>query len=66
MIRLIRDRHAKIYLSGKTQEGSGHEAAARVDGGTVITYGLAKVLYEVVMYPVTQGIIKKVKALPEI
>lgn len=37
-----------------------------VIAGTVITYGFAKVLYEVVMYPVTQGIIKKVKALPEI
>lgn len=37
-----------------------------VIAGTVITYGLAKILYEVVMYPVIQGIIKKMKALPEI
>ena len=36
-----------------------------VIAGTVITYGLAKVLYEVVMYPITQCVIKKVKSLPE-
>ena len=32
MIRLACDRPAKIYLSGKTQEGSGHEAAAGAVG----------------------------------
>ena len=36
-----------------------------VIAGTVVTYGLAKVLYEVVMYPITQCVIKKVKSLPE-
>lgn len=36
-----------------------------VIAGTVVSYGLAKVLYETVMYPVTQLVIKKVKALPK-
>ena len=36
-----------------------------VIAGTIITYGLAKVAYEVIVYPVTQFVIKKVKALPE-
>lgn len=31
---------------------------------TVITYGIGKVLYEVVMYPVTRIVINKVKAIP--
>lgn len=31
--------------------------------GTVITYGLAKVLYEVVVYPVTRLVIKKCKEI---
>lgn len=30
---------------------------------TIVSFGLAKVLYEVVMYPVTRIVIKKVKAL---
>lgn len=36
-----------------------------VIAGTIITYGLAKVAYEIVVYPVTQFVIKKVKALPD-
>lgn len=36
-----------------------------VIAGTVVSYGLAKVLYETVMYPVTQLVIKRVKALPQ-
>lgn len=32
---------------------------------TIITYGLAKVVYEVVVYPVTQAIIKRAKLLNE-
>ena len=32
---------------------------------TIISYGLAKVAYEIVVYPLTQYVIKKVKALPD-
>lgn len=37
----------------------------QVIAGTVVTYGLAKVLYEIVMYPVTQRVIKAVRKMPE-
>ena len=32
---------------------------------TVLSFGMAKVAYETIMYPITQAVIKRVKALPE-
>lgn len=37
----------------------------KVITGTVVSYSLTWVLYETAMYPVTQLIIKRVKALPQ-
>ena len=37
----------------------------KVITGTVVSYSLKWVLYETVMYPVTQSITKRAKALPQ-